>query len=112
MMLVEPGAVDLHHQLRTRLVQRVALELLDRVAEHLAIEMPRPWATLEACQRRLMRCAPGADHQSAAARARENPCESGSLARRTTILAVTLGATWISSSNSTGRSGSGSGAGR
>ena len=40
-VLVEPGAVDLDDQLGARLVERVALQLLDRVAEHLAVEVPR-----------------------------------------------------------------------
>ena len=71
-VLVQARAVDLDDQLGARPVERVALQLLDRLAEHLAVQVPGARAALEAGQRRLVRGAPGADHQPAAAgRARE-----------------------------------------
>ena len=67
MVLVEPGAVDLDDYLRARRIQCVALKLLERLADHLAVEVARAGLALVAGQRRLVRGAPGADHQPAEA---------------------------------------------
>ena len=67
-VLVEPGAVDLDHHLRSRRVERRALELLDLLADHLAVEVPRARLALVTGERGLVRGPPGADHQPAEAR--------------------------------------------
>ena len=72
MVVVEPRAVDLDDELRARLVERVALQLLDRLADHLAIQVAGAGAPLEAGKGRLVRRSTGVDHESAApGRARE-----------------------------------------
>src|SRR5215210_7416919 len=68
MVLVEPGAVDLDDDLRARRVQRRALELLELLADDLAVEVPRARLALVPGERRLVRGTPGADHQPAQAR--------------------------------------------
>jgi hypothetical protein len=66
-MLVEPGAVDLDHQLGAGPFERVTLKLLDCLAEHLPVQMPRARTPLEARERGLVRRTARADHESAAA---------------------------------------------
>ena len=111
MVLVEPRAVDFDDELGARLIERVTLQLLDRIADHLAIEVSGTRSPFETGKGRLVRGTTGADHQPAPPGRAEKPCESGSFARRTVILALTAGVTCTSSSNNTGRSTSGSGAG-
>jgi hypothetical protein len=66
-MFVEPGAVDLHDDLRPRRFQRRPLELLDLLADHFAVEVPGARLALVASERGLVRGSPGADHQPAKA---------------------------------------------
>ena len=47
MVLVQPAAIDLDDHLRPRPVERRALQLLERVAPHLAVEMARAGQPLE-----------------------------------------------------------------
>ena len=68
MVLVQARAIDLDDDLRARRVERRALQVLQRVADHLAVEMPRARLALVAGERGLVRGAPGADHQPAEAR--------------------------------------------
>ena len=111
MVLVEPRAVDFDDELGARLVERVALQLLDRIADHLAIEVSGTRSTLEAGKGRLVRGATGANHQPAPpGRAREALRERLLRATHGDSGAV-AGVTCTSSSNNTGRSTSGSGAG-
>ena len=68
MMLVQARAIDLDDDLRARGVERRALQVLQRVADHLAVEMAGARLALAAGERGLVRGAPGANHQPAEAR--------------------------------------------
>ena len=60
-VLVEAAAVDAHDDLRARRVERLPLQLLDRLAANLAVQVPGPRPALEEPERRLVRRAPGPD---------------------------------------------------
>src|SRR5262249_57786062 len=64
--LVQATAVDPYHDLRARRLERRALQPLDRLAPDLAIQMPRPRASIQPCARRLVRSAARADPKPAA----------------------------------------------
>ena len=64
-VLVQAGAIDLDDDVRARRVERRALEFLQRLADHLAVEVARARLALVAGERRLVRRAAGADHQAA-----------------------------------------------
>ena len=53
--VVEAAAVDAHDDLRPRRVERLPLQPLDRLAAHLAVEVPGAGPRLEAGERRLVR---------------------------------------------------------
>jgi hypothetical protein len=68
MGIVEPAAVDADDDLRPRRVERLPLESLDRLAAHLAVEVPRTRPRLEPCEGRFVGSPPRPDDQPAAAR--------------------------------------------
>lgn len=65
MRVVESASVDADHHLRSRCVERLSLQPLDRVASDLAVEVPAARAGLEARKRRLMRGPAGQHDQPA-----------------------------------------------
>ena len=66
--VVEAAAVDAYDDLRPRRVERLALQSLDRLAAHLAVQVPGAGPRVEAGERRLVRGAAGQDDEAAAAR--------------------------------------------
>src|SRR5436190_8401620 len=67
MRVVEATPVDAHDHLRTRCIERLALQLLDRLAADLAVQVPGAGSSLESGERRLVRRARGHDDEPAAA---------------------------------------------
>src|SRR3954468_1448891 len=65
MVVVQPAAVDPDHDLGARPLERVTLEVLERITAHLAVEAPGARGALEGGERRLVSSAAGADHQTA-----------------------------------------------
>src|SRR5439155_27234236 len=64
--LVQPAAVDSHHHLRPRCVERLPLQPLDRFAADFPVQMSGARTRFEAGERRLM-CGPSGENDEAAA---------------------------------------------
>jgi hypothetical protein len=111
-VVVESAAVDLHDDLGPRPVQRGPLQLLERVAPHLAVEVTRPRQPLQRGERRLVGRATRPHDEPAESRGARGAGGIGWALRRTVTSALTPAVTLTSSSNSTGRCGSGSGKGQ
>ena len=66
--VVQAAAVDAHDHLRARRVERLALQPLDRLTAHLAVEVAGAGPPFEPGERGLVRGSPGANDEAAAAR--------------------------------------------